>query len=365
MASVTVLFGGHEQATHTLDKPMIIVGREETCQIHIDNRSISRQHCAFVQKDGGVLIQDLNSANGTYVNGKKITEQRLKHADMVIIGKYELRFNSGEPGAVFHAPPRDMPNKGESLPANKIQPSFPIPAPHHSEEVTDAYELWFYALDGEQKGPVDRNMLCRLARDQSIAGSTLVWRAGMPDWIPASDVPGLISTPAAPPVLHMPSAIPAAQPSGPPAVPAPEAKPVPRDEAPHTFPTLPAEEKPVAPTHSVFAFTFAEKQRVEQIGLFALIWGVLLFVYAAYGAIVQVLYGSSLEGVLSVINGVLFGGLSVLVWMTCKELTTKEKVEREAVTEFLNSLWFYFLSHAALGGINLVITVIAAIVRRL
>src|SRR3954469_3245463 len=111
MASVTVFFSGQEQATYPLDKPTMLVGREEVCQIHIDNRSISRQHCAFYAKGEGFIIQDLNSANGTYVNGHKITEHILAAGDMVIIGKYELRFNESQAAAAAQA--AKVPKKAE------------------------------------------------------------------------------------------------------------------------------------------------------------------------------------------------------------------------------------------------------------
>jgi predicted component of type VI protein secretion system len=94
MASVTVIFGGQEQKVYELDKPRMVVGREPSCEIHIDNLGISRNHCAFVNKADAFVIQDLGSSNGTYVNGRKITEHFLNDADEVIIGKYTLRFKN-------------------------------------------------------------------------------------------------------------------------------------------------------------------------------------------------------------------------------------------------------------------------------
>jgi pSer/pThr/pTyr-binding forkhead associated (FHA) protein len=94
MASVTVIFGGQEQKTYPLDKSRMVVGREPKCEIHIDNLGISREHCAFSQRGEAFLVQDLNSSNGTYVNGKKITEHFLNHDDEIIIGKYMLKFKN-------------------------------------------------------------------------------------------------------------------------------------------------------------------------------------------------------------------------------------------------------------------------------
>lgn len=94
MASVTVIFGGKEEKTYQLDKSRLVVGREPKCEIQIDNLGISREHCAFSQRGEAYLIQDLNSSNGTYVNGKKITEHFLNNDDEIIIGKYKLVFKN-------------------------------------------------------------------------------------------------------------------------------------------------------------------------------------------------------------------------------------------------------------------------------
>ncbi len=94
MAYVTVIFGGKEEKTYQLDRSRLVVGREPKCEIQIDNLGISREHCAFTQRGEAYLIQDLNSSNGTYVNGKKITEHFLNNDDEIIIGKFKLLFHN-------------------------------------------------------------------------------------------------------------------------------------------------------------------------------------------------------------------------------------------------------------------------------
>src|ERR1700704_2951431 len=94
MASVIVIFGGKEEKTYQLDRSRLVVGREPKCEIQIDNLGISREHCAFSQRGEAYLVQDLNSSNGTYVNGRKITEHFLNHDDEIIIGKYMLKFKN-------------------------------------------------------------------------------------------------------------------------------------------------------------------------------------------------------------------------------------------------------------------------------
>jgi len=63
----------------------MIVGRDSKCDIIIDSKHISRKHCKLQIQGGVVRITDLNSANGTYLNGRKITEGYARAGD-------ELRF---------------------------------------------------------------------------------------------------------------------------------------------------------------------------------------------------------------------------------------------------------------------------------
>lgn len=96
MAKVIVIFGGQTQSEHEVGEVELVVGREPECQICIDNLGISRKHCAFSAKGEAFVVRDMGSANGTYVNGRKITEHYLNDGDEIIIGKYTLRFANTE-----------------------------------------------------------------------------------------------------------------------------------------------------------------------------------------------------------------------------------------------------------------------------
>jgi len=116
MASVTVIFAGQEQRVCQLDKPKLVVGREPSCDVPIDNLGISRQHCAFLSKGEAFIVQDLGSSNGTYVNGVKVTERFLNDGDEVIIGKYTLKFkNEQQTAAAPKAAPDAAPDVPETL----------------------------------------------------------------------------------------------------------------------------------------------------------------------------------------------------------------------------------------------------------
>lgn len=106
MAEVSVIFGGQDQGKYALEKDRMVVGRDPACEITIDNLGISRQHCAFEIRGDSFLIQDLGSSNGTYVNGKKVSQFFLNDGDEVVIGKYTLRFSNE--GQTKEVPDRDM-----------------------------------------------------------------------------------------------------------------------------------------------------------------------------------------------------------------------------------------------------------------
>ncbi|MFQ5731985.1 MAG: GYF domain-containing protein [Planctomycetaceae bacterium] len=58
---------------------------------------------------------------------------------------------------------------------------------------------WYYAIDGRQYGPVPPRELKNLAERGDISGGDLVWKEGMPDWMPASQIQGLSTFPSPPP----------------------------------------------------------------------------------------------------------------------------------------------------------------------
>ncbi len=75
-----------------LTKERTSLGRRPYNDLVIDNLAVSGEHAAFLLEGETALVEDLNSTNGTYVNGKAIRRQALVHGDLVEIGKYKIRF---------------------------------------------------------------------------------------------------------------------------------------------------------------------------------------------------------------------------------------------------------------------------------
>jgi pSer/pThr/pTyr-binding forkhead associated (FHA) protein len=77
-----------------LDKPSVITGRDKTCEFRIDDPLISKKHCEITsENDGHFILQDLDSTNSTYLNGKVLKKPHtLTYGDRIIIGNTILRF---------------------------------------------------------------------------------------------------------------------------------------------------------------------------------------------------------------------------------------------------------------------------------
>ncbi|NNN09750.1 MAG: FHA domain-containing protein [Acidimicrobiaceae bacterium] len=74
-------------------KEVTTAGRDENSDLLLDDVSVSRHHAIFTRTvSGRVTLRDLNSLNGTYVNGARVEETTLHSADEVQIGKYKLVF---------------------------------------------------------------------------------------------------------------------------------------------------------------------------------------------------------------------------------------------------------------------------------
>ncbi len=75
-----------------LTKDRTTLGRRPYNDIVIDNLAISGEHAVFQMAGSDVFIEDLNSTNGTYVNGKAAKKQQLVNGDTVEVGKYKIKF---------------------------------------------------------------------------------------------------------------------------------------------------------------------------------------------------------------------------------------------------------------------------------
>ena len=75
-----------------ITKDKTTLGRRPYNDIVIDNLAVSGEHAVLQMVGQDVFIEDLNSTNGTYINGKAVKKQLLAHNDTVEVGKYKIKF---------------------------------------------------------------------------------------------------------------------------------------------------------------------------------------------------------------------------------------------------------------------------------
>jgi pSer/pThr/pTyr-binding forkhead associated (FHA) protein len=71
-----------------IDKPIMLVGRSEECDVVIPSRKISRRHCVLASRGHSLLVRDLGSTNGIRVNGVRVTYEVLQPGDLLQIAHF-------------------------------------------------------------------------------------------------------------------------------------------------------------------------------------------------------------------------------------------------------------------------------------
>jgi uncharacterized RDD family membrane protein YckC len=108
-----------------LTDDVVTVGREATNKLVVADPSVSRQHAKIEKREDGYYLVDNNSSNGTYINGKRISSQKLNHKDKLNFGSATVVFEDEEQvAATFILPRPEMPE--------------PIKFPNPNERQTDA-----------------------------------------------------------------------------------------------------------------------------------------------------------------------------------------------------------------------------------
>ncbi len=102
MLKIELKFKDSVLKTIVFDKEVISIGRHSDNDIHIDSLSVSSQHARIVKYHKKYMIEDLDSTNGTYLNKKKISKEKLADNDVITIGKHTLitSFKTGDKDSI-------------------------------------------------------------------------------------------------------------------------------------------------------------------------------------------------------------------------------------------------------------------------
>jgi pSer/pThr/pTyr-binding forkhead associated (FHA) protein len=96
-AVLVIMNGEFEGMRYPLEAEETLIGRNPTTDVTLLDENISREHALilFDEEAGSYTIEDLQSTNGTKVNGKGVRSQKLAHGDEIQIGHTVFRFESG------------------------------------------------------------------------------------------------------------------------------------------------------------------------------------------------------------------------------------------------------------------------------
>jgi len=95
MARLVLSLDSQVLAEYNMSKERYTIGRLPDNDVRIDNPTVSGHHSLIINILNDSFLEDLNSTNGTYVNGKLIKKHALQHGDVVTVGKHQLRFIDG------------------------------------------------------------------------------------------------------------------------------------------------------------------------------------------------------------------------------------------------------------------------------
>src|SRR5258705_9657083 len=97
MAKLVLLSAGMTGRTHELKVDKTTIGRVEDNTFQIAEPSVSSHHCEILLKGSDVVVHDLDSTNGTFINGEKVSESVLKPGQILRLGQIEMRLETDAP----------------------------------------------------------------------------------------------------------------------------------------------------------------------------------------------------------------------------------------------------------------------------
>jgi len=149
MARLVVLSEGLKGKAQELKVDRTTIGRVEDNTFQLTESSVSSHHCEVLLKGAEVVVRDLNSTNGTFVNGEKVTEAPLKPGHILRLGQVELKLEAEGASAPGAAP--SSPAPAADAGASAATP--PPPGPKKVPEPTVILQQGVKLSDLEQ-GPV-------------------------------------------------------------------------------------------------------------------------------------------------------------------------------------------------------------------
>jgi len=134
MARLILSLDNQVLAEYNMSKERYTIGRLPDNDVRIDNPAVSGHHSLIINILNDSFLEDLNSTNGTYVNGKLIKKHALQHGDVITIGHHQLRFSDQQASE----PVQDEFEKTMVIPSNEQSPDMLAKAEKAADEAVRA-----------------------------------------------------------------------------------------------------------------------------------------------------------------------------------------------------------------------------------
>lgn len=92
MATIQIIFNGEVIQELDVAKETMTIGRKSDNDIQLDNLAVSGHHAKILTLHNDSFIEDMNSTNGTYLNGSLVNKKALSNNDVIKIGKHEIKY---------------------------------------------------------------------------------------------------------------------------------------------------------------------------------------------------------------------------------------------------------------------------------
>ncbi len=101
------------------------LGRDDTNDFTLPDPSVSRAHCQILVGDNSVVIKDLGSTNGTYVNRAQVKEAVLRSGQTIHLGSVQMVYQADTPATATPAAPKPAPVAAKAKPITVVLPTKP------------------------------------------------------------------------------------------------------------------------------------------------------------------------------------------------------------------------------------------------
>jgi diguanylate cyclase (GGDEF)-like protein len=95
-AYLVMIYGEYLGRRYSIEDRPLVIGRSPDCDIQLTDDCVSRVHCRVTPANNGVIISDLDSTNGTYIDGLSVTARPLRDGDRIKIGRSIFKFLTGD-----------------------------------------------------------------------------------------------------------------------------------------------------------------------------------------------------------------------------------------------------------------------------